>query len=90
VDCEMANTVENFYQYQIVVYPNPTTGKIYVTNSHQALLSITVLSAEGKVIDFIQDHHLMIDLDLTTVQNGVYLLSIESEGSKQMKRIIKN
>jgi hypothetical protein len=27
---------------------------------------------------------------LTTVQNGVYLLSIESEGSKQMKRIIKN
>ena len=90
VDCQMANTTEVFYQNELLVYPNPTAGKIYVTNNKQATLSITLLSSEGKVINFKQNNNLIVDLDVTEVKNGIYILSIEYEGFKQNKRIIKN
>lgn len=90
VDCQIANTTETFYQNELLVYPNPTAGKIYVTNNKQAMLSITLLSSEGKVINFKQNNNLIVDLDLTEVKNGVYILNIDYEGFKQNKRIIKN
>jgi hypothetical protein len=90
VDCQIANTTETFYQNELLVYPNPTAGKIYVTNNKQAMLSITLLSSEGKVINFKQNNNLIVDLDLTEVMNGVYILNIDYEGFKQNKRIIKN
>jgi hypothetical protein len=54
------------------------------------MLSITLLSSEGKVINFKQNNNLIVDLDLTEVKNGVYILNIDYEGFKQNKRIIKN
>lgn len=72
------------------VYPNPTSGLIYIENPNSTNMEINILSTDGKLIQSISEAESYSSLDLSDFDNGIYLISIETNGVKQTKRVVKN
>ena len=71
----------------IVVYPNPTTGLLYIqTPTSLDIESISVLNVQGVKI---KDVHRKSSLDLKDLLQGVYFLRIHTTSGNIIKRIIK-
>jgi hypothetical protein len=68
----------------IVIYPNPTTGKLNIRTSLD--ISYTLFDFTGRIIF---ENSKERTIDITTLPNGVYFLSIEYNGKRFNKRIIK-
>jgi hypothetical protein len=78
------NTVE---QNPISMYPNPANGDI-VNISGSGLLEVSLFSVDGKHISNTQ----LLDegtLDISSVESGVYLVSIIQNGKSTMLRLVK-
>ncbi len=83
-------TVENVEQNTTFsVYPNPTTGELYVNNSSMIQnVSYTIFSLEGKVLEQQQVSGSVISI--ANYPSGVYLLRIESSEGEEVFRIVKD
>jgi hypothetical protein len=78
------NTVE---QNPISMYPNPANGDI-VNISGSGLLEVSLFSVDGKHISNTK----LLDegtLDISSVESGVYLVSIIQNGKSTMLRLVK-
>lgn len=68
----------------IKLYPNPTTGIIYINAEN--ITNIAIYSIDGKLIQTIGNSS---EIDLSQFQNGVYLISIETVEGCFIEKIIK-
>lgn len=91
VDCQLLgiNEPENA-KNDLVIYPNPTSSQLFVDNSELSDMEIEIYSTEGKLMQKISGVDSKITIDLGAYEKGVYLISIEANGVKQTKRVIKN
>lgn len=72
----------------IAVFPNPAANEISIrTNSNQKVVSATVIDLLGKVV--LTENETQ-HLDISSLQNGTYLLKIETNEGTVVKKIIKN
>jgi PKD repeat protein len=65
----------------VAVYPNPTSGKISVTNPNKEKQQIYIYSAVGTLVASTLSDEDIISLDLTGQPKGLYLVRITSETS---------
>lgn len=65
----------------IDVYPNPTNGKLYISNYDEAV----IYNLSGKLLEKI---YRQPEIDLSGYSNGVYLMKIFSKGRSITKKII--
>ena len=87
---------QNDYDKEIILYPNPNNGKfkaeIYSTANQTSIFRF--VNSNGQVLKT-EDIYLnqglnRLDLDISTFQNGVVLLSIEMEnGRKLLGKVVK-
>ena len=68
----------------IIVYPNPTTGKIHIRTSLDITYTLYDFTGREIIKDSADDV-----IDITTLPNGVYFLSIKHHGKVFNKRIVK-
>ena len=72
------------------VYPNPSTGALYIVNSSVSKESsqVQVLNAMGQVIleEIINSNYK--NMDLSKLNNGVYFVKITSKNNSIVKRVI--
>lgn len=78
--------VENIHSNEFSVYPNPTTGTIWV-NTTSEIKSITVLSLEGKIVH--QQTGNSNQLNLENIPAGIYILKTSSTLKEFNSMIIK-
>ncbi len=91
VDCQLAGIYEaDNIQSDFLIYPNPTSNLLIINNIESKKMDIEVYSAEGKLMQKISGFESKISIDLGAYENGIYLISIEANGVKQTKRVIKN
>lgn len=77
--------LENFSAFEIQVYPNPTSGRIYI-NGIKNETQIDIYSVEGRILSSFQIHSDKgLDLNLSS---GLYLMRIFSEGKSVVKKIV--
>lgn len=72
------------------LYPNPTTGKFFITFSKplkNATLRLTDLN--GKVVQQARGNGSKIAFDLSAMAAGVYFVSIEDQGTIISKKVVK-
>lgn len=76
--------------YTTSVYPNPTNGKLFITNPSNSLQEITILSAVGKQILTVTSAEDIISLDISGQSSGIYMVKItnKSTQSNQIRKII--
>lgn len=71
----------------IILYPDPASGIIYIKGNTSGIVSITITSIQG--------HHQKNWghpkklLDLSELPDGLYILKIKMKGTVQVKRIVK-
>jgi hypothetical protein len=73
------------------VYPNPTTGRITIENPANDEFSFAIYNITGKLMlrkDNISGPS--TDVDLSNMNQGIYLINIISQETKVMHKIIKN
>jgi hypothetical protein len=76
---------------KIMVYPNPTTGKLQVTSYKLQVTGIEVLDIMGKIVSF---HHLITSssdhqIDISSLNSGIYFIKIATEQGAIVKKAIK-
>ena len=72
------------------LYPNPTTGKFYITFS-KAIDNATVqiVDVSGKVIQRLKGSGTRLELDLSNQPGGLYFIIIQTAGTVINKKVIK-
>ena len=76
--------VEEFNFDNIVVYPNPTTGKLNIRTNLDITYTLYDFTGREVIKDSADDV-----IDITTLPNGVYFLSIRHHDKVFNKRIVK-
>ncbi|SFJ25318.1 endonuclease [Olleya namhaensis] len=80
-------SVAGFTTETIKVYPNPVLDKLYISGNKPSY-EVTVFSAEGRaVLTQTISNNSFIDLKLAS---GLYMVTIEAEGERLIKKILIN
>ncbi|WP_461790429.1 FG-GAP-like repeat-containing protein [Pedobacter sp.] len=82
-----------FYNSTVLVYPNPFRDKLSVQlpRSYTGKVIISITDTQGKIVykDEVQTGVELIDLQLSGLNAGVYLLKVVSATSENVQKIIK-
>jgi len=77
---------------KIVIYPNPTTGKLRVTSDELQVESIEIFDVYGRKLS--SNHHITSSshqkIDISHLQAGVYFVKITTEKGIITKKIVKH
>ncbi|MBK7763398.1 MAG: T9SS type A sorting domain-containing protein [Bacteroidetes bacterium] len=92
---QLPSSIHDVYAIdQIAVYPNPTSGKVYVglnaiemTNLNISILNITGTVLDQKQFDKIQGEF-VTELNLTNYAKGTYLIKINSDKGNFVRRVV--
>jgi hypothetical protein len=72
----------------ITSYPNPTTGKLYITLPSAEDASIEVMDVTGHVHHQITSHSLEVILDLEHTARGIHILRVKQENREKYMRVV--
>lgn len=71
------------------VYPNPSNSKMNI-ESDQEITAIQITSLTGEVVYQSSVNSKFATIDVSAMSNGVYMLSVETEGGMSVGRVIKH
>jgi hypothetical protein len=78
------------FLYVDALYPNPTTGKFFVTFSKSlSNASISITDNNGKILAQFKVKGYKVDFDLSPYSAGMYYVRIEEDGKVITKKVIK-
>lgn len=84
-------SIEEYNRLNAVVYPNPSTGLVYIQLQDAGVaVSVTLTDMKGSVVLNAQNFNPSTALDLGGLENGIYLLQIKSEAGIATKKITLN
>ena len=93
LDCQGVYEEEIFVSEKIQVYPNPTNGplSIYVAGNDRSV-NIEIRSINGSIV-YNNPHSVKwnrtLDIDVSSLQNGIYILSVIGETVDTSHKIVK-
>ena len=70
------------------VYPNPTTGKLYINNEYKGLFNIDVVDLTGKVLITKEINTEESSIDLSDYDAGVYFVNFRGKDKSSTVRIM--
>ncbi len=75
----------------ITLYPNPTTGKVYITSTTSSVLSSVILySSEGTQLKQYVNFRSGNSIDLRAYSQGVYMVRVlDAKGNSVVQKLIK-
>ena len=91
-DPEIITDENDTKEFQSVdaLYPNPTTGKFYVTFSkYLTNASVSITDNSGKTLAKFTANGYKVDFDLSPYAAGMYYVRIEESGAVITKKVIK-
>lgn len=74
-------------QVNTVVYPNPTNGQLTIEADHMTLVSVYDLV--GQCVMWVSADTEPLVLDMSQLQNGVYMIKVETREGSAMQRVVK-
>jgi hypothetical protein len=85
----MSNNVNDEQLADIQIYPNPGTGIYQIDNSNFENLNINVYNVLGQFVNALESSESIISLDITTEENGIYLVQIIGDKTNKTVSILK-
>jgi hypothetical protein len=80
----------DFSTNSIAVYPNPTSDKININSSKNAILSYQIFDMQGRFIASEKINNLTdFSIDMTSLNTGVYFIQLNSEEGVSRHKIVK-
>lgn len=86
---QVLNTTE-FDSNSISIYPNPTQNILNINSSLEEMNSIELYDLRGRLVNkFNIDYQVQAQIDISTLENAMYFIKINTENGSTTKRIIK-
>lgn len=86
----LINSIINHHNDKLLVYPNPVSGHLYLTNREGSAISenakISLRSVEGKVLPVRQ--FVSGQLDVSNLEDGIYFLIMQDNGQAHREKIV--
>ncbi len=76
---------ENAFDNSVLVWPNPSTGKIKIDNATNELMEVTIYSLEGRLVYSKNNVSKNEELNITKLNKGLYEIKIKA-GEKTVNR----
>jgi hypothetical protein len=76
----------------IIVYPNPTSGIVYLQSQVQQTIHVQIVSEQGKVLlqgDYIMNTNVPASINVASFADGIYFLKVVGDKSSTVVKIIK-
>jgi hypothetical protein len=76
----------------IIVYPNPTSGIVYLQSQVQQTIHVQIVSEQGKVLlqgDYITNANAPASINVASFAGGIYFLKVVGDKSSTVVKIIK-
>ncbi len=84
-DCSNINELSNG---NLDIYPNPNNGLFTISNSED-IVEVTITDVHGKIVQSINEINLnKIDVDLTNLERGMYMVNIETSNGTVIESVI--
>jgi PKD repeat protein len=71
----------------VSAYPNPTSGRLFITNPSQEIQEILIFSANGKQVSSLVSDEEIISINITGQPKGLYLIRMNDKISQEVKVI---
>jgi len=79
---------ENTAELGITLFPNPTTGKVFVATSD--LVQVAVYNAQGALVATFSNVQNGQSIDMTNVEAGIYMIHVATAKGSAVSRVVKN
>ncbi len=73
---------------RVVVYPNPTAGRLTIMTDNVQIKSYTLFSPIGQTVMVSDESSNLRHLDISALPSGMYLLSLDTDKGKVVKKVI--
>ncbi len=80
--------LDDFKNESVIIYPIPTKDVIYIKTNSSTIDSIEIYDFLGRKKNV--KHSNLYEVDLSNLENGIYLLKIFSENGMLTRKIIKS
>ena len=87
VGCLGQTPVTNLQATSFSIYPNPSNG-VFVIESQEEINDITVFNTIGKIVLKLENPKLKNSIDLSSLENSIYYVSIKQNSHTITKKII--
>ncbi|MCL2510706.1 MAG: T9SS type A sorting domain-containing protein [Bacteroidales bacterium] len=75
---------------ELLLYPNPTTGKLTINNGEEAMEEIQVFDLLGKkVMEYKVEDEVSYKIDMTILPAGIYFVRIKTETNVEIRKVVK-
>jgi hypothetical protein len=89
-DADIQTGMDDIDNIEFSLYPNPTNDFLFIKSDNAGINMVSVIDLSGKTVliepDFLQDDY----LDLSSLKNGIYFLSIQTANKVQIRKVVKN
>ncbi len=79
--------IDDFNQDQIVLYPNPSSSKIFIKSQEDPVTKVELYSLLGENVITVNNN--VESIDISDLVSGIYLLKIFTANGTTVKKIIK-
>ena len=73
--------------FNLKLYPNPTSGQLLI--EAEAMTSVCVYDLVGQCMMQIPSNDSQVTLDMSQLQNGIYLIKVSTANGSMMQRVVK-
>jgi len=88
VTVEDCSNINELAKGNLDIYPNPNNGLFTISNSED-IVKVTVTDVHGKIVQSINEINLnKIDVDLTNLERGMYMVNVETNNGTVMESVI--
>lgn len=84
---DTSTDLEELVPTEVMLYPNPTSGKLTLILPASTRSSISILDLQGRLAHSVQGNAEMVSMDLSALAEGVYLLQIQQGPSIHTQRV---
>jgi hypothetical protein len=81
--CELSGLTEIITANNLI-YPNPTTGMIWIETTENTIQNITVYNYLGEIVKSLRPYSSNQAVDLSSLQNGIYLLEMKNTNNQSI------
>lgn len=87
-DCDYSSIKEESLN-NISLYPNPTNGLLHIEGIAQDAYTLSIKDLNGRIVKEEKAYSANTSIDISGIQNGVYLVHILKNNSERVIRIVK-
>ena len=88
VTVEDCSNINELAKGNLDIYPNPNNGLFTISNSED-IVKVTVTDVHGKIVQSINEINLnKVDVDLTNLERGMYMINVETNNGTVMESVI--